>query len=62
PSKSRAKNILIVGGKTYQFKVTIFYQESKIWQRLLIFYFCLLFIYFLLNIYKGIFSRWKTKI
>lgn len=34
--KGRIKNILIVNGKIYQFKVTLFYQGSKIWQRLLI--------------------------
>lgn len=38
PPNSRGQNILVVDGKTYQFKVTIFYQESKVWQRLVIFY------------------------
>lgn len=34
--KGRIKNILIVNGKIYQFKVTLFYQGSTIWQRLLV--------------------------
>ncbi len=34
----RIKNILIVNGKTYQFKVTLFYQKSAVWIRLIIFY------------------------
>ena len=38
PPWAREQNILMVNGKTYQFKVTIFYQESKVWQRLIIFY------------------------
>ncbi len=50
--KDRAKNILVVDGKTYQFKVTIFYQESSILARLLIFYTCLLFIYLFFKITK----------
>ena len=32
----RIKNILIVDGKIYQFKVTLFYQGSRVWQRLLV--------------------------
>jgi len=36
PPKARIKNILIVDGKIYQFKVTIYYQGSKVWQRLLV--------------------------
>lgn len=39
PPKSREQNIMVVNGKTYQFKITLFYQESKVWQRLIIFYF-----------------------
>lgn len=58
PSK-RVKNILIVDGKIYQFKVTLFYQESKIWQRLLIFYLILLIILLLYRNYSSIFSRWR---
>ncbi len=38
PSKSREQNIIVVDGKTYQFKVTIFYQKSAVWIRLIIFY------------------------
>lgn len=57
----RAKNILIVNGKTYQFKVTLFYQESKIWQRLLVFYLILILIYLLILSYKGIFKRWQKE-
>ena len=38
PAKSREQNIFVVDGKTYQFKVTIFYQKSVVWIRLIIFY------------------------
>ena len=38
PPKSREQNILIVNGKTYQFKMTIFYQKSVVWIRLIVFY------------------------
>lgn len=36
PPERRIKNILIVNGKTYRFKVTLFYQGSKVWQRVLV--------------------------
>jgi len=38
PPWAQKQNILIVNGKTYQFKVTVFYQTSSIWMRLIIFY------------------------
>lgn len=56
--KGRIQNILIVDGKTYQFKVTLFYQESKVWQRLLVFYLSLFLIYLLIKSYLGIIARW----
>lgn len=59
--KRRIKNILIVDGKTYQFKVTLFYQESKVWQRLLVFYLSLLFSYLLVKSYLRIIAEWKRK-
>lgn len=52
PGPRRIKNILIVNGKTYQFKITLFYQESKIWARLLVFYLTLISIYLLILGYK----------
>lgn len=60
PSK-RVKNILIVDGTTYRFKVTLFYQESKLWTRLLVFYLTLLAIFFLFRIYINLLQRWKQK-
>lgn len=57
----RIKNILIVDGKTYQFKVTLFYQESKVWQRLLVFYLSVLFGYLLIKSYSRIITEWKRK-
>lgn len=59
PVKSRPQNIFIVNGVTYQFKVTLFYQESRIWQRLLIFYLSVTALYFLVNSYKEWFKKWK---
>jgi len=59
PPPKRIKNILIVDGKTYQFKVTLFYQESKIWPRIIIFYSSLLMVYLLCKSYQGIWLRWK---
>ncbi|HUW24326.1 MAG TPA: hypothetical protein VMW04_01730 [Patescibacteria group bacterium] len=55
----RVKNILIVDGKVYQFKVTLFYQESKVWQRLLIFYLTLGVTYLLYRAYWELFQRWQ---
>lgn len=60
PAKSRAQNILIVNGKTYQFKVTIFYQESKTWSRILIFYLTMTAIYFLDKYFKEWLGRWPA--
>lgn len=57
----RVKNILIVNGETYQFKVTLFYQESQVWQRLFVFYSILILSYLVFVAYKGIFERWKKK-
>lgn len=52
PPKSRKKNILLVDGKIYKFKVTLFYQESKLWQRLIIFYLSLFLFYLILGEYS----------
>ena len=57
PPQSREQFILLVNGKVYQFKVTIFYQESKLWQRLLVFYLTLGGLYFLVLAFKGIYKR-----
>jgi hypothetical protein len=59
PSQRRIKNILTIDGKTYQFKVTLFYQESKLWQRLLVFYLSLIAIYLILVAYEGLWQKWK---
>lgn len=59
PSR-RIKNILIVKGKIYQFKVTLFYQEGKVWQRLLVFYLIILTVLLLAKSFEGIYKRWKT--
>lgn len=55
----RITNILVVNGKTYQFKVTLFYQESRLWQRLLIFYLILLSGYGLIWGFSGIYRRFN---
>lgn len=52
PQITRDKNILFINGKVYQFKVTLFYQESKTWARLLVFYATILCIYLLVVGYK----------
>lgn len=59
PVESRPKNIFIVNGVTYQFKITLFYQGSKIWQRLVIFYLTTGAIYLLYVSYRQWFKRWK---
>lgn len=61
PPKHRLKNILVVNGKTYQFKITIFYQASHLWQRLLVYYLILAFSYLIILSYKGIVERWKKQ-
>ena len=61
PPAARVKNILIVNGKTYQFKITIFYQESAIWQRLLIYYLSLITIWLIYKAYLEIWLRWQKK-
>ncbi len=55
----RIKNILLIDGKVYQFKVTLFYQESKVWQRLLVFYLTLGATYLLYQAYLGLYQRWQ---
>jgi len=57
PPKSRIKNILLVDGKVYKFKVTLFYQESKLWPRLLIFYLSLFLFYLILEEYSKILTK-----
>ena len=59
PPARRIKNILIVNGKTYRFKVTLFYQETAVWQRLAVFYLSLLAVYFLYQTYLGLWQRWQ---
>ncbi|RJR24534.1 hypothetical protein C4578_02845 [Candidatus Microgenomates bacterium] len=61
PPERRAKNILVVNGKTYQFKITLFYQESLPWQRLFVFYSILVLSYLVFLAYKGIIERWKKE-
>lgn len=60
-SSKRIKNILIVDGRTYRFKITLFYQESELWQRLVIFYACLLFFILIPKTYLKIFREIKKK-
>ena len=56
PVKQRGKNIIVVNGKTYQFKITLYRQYSSWWQRLLIWWgICLLIILIYLAI-KVIFA------
>lgn len=59
PPSRRIKNILVVNGKTYQFKVTLFYQESQLWQRLLVFYLSLSVSYFVFLAYQRLFLKFK---
>ena len=59
PPESRPQNILNVNGKTYQFKITLFYQESKLWQRLIIFYLTVAASYLLFKFYLEILNKWK---
>lgn len=61
PPEKRVKNILIVNGKTYQFKVTLFYQESALWQRLLVFYLVLGASWAVVNAFRGIYQRWQKE-
>ncbi len=59
PPESRIANILIVNGKTYQFKITLYYQESHLWQRLIIFYLCIVFVYLLLRSFEQIIAGFR---
>jgi hypothetical protein len=59
--EKRIKNILSVDGRVYQFKVTLFYQESEIWQRLLVFYLTLGATYLLYQAYLGLYQRWRKR-
>lgn len=61
PPKSRPKNILLVDGRVYQFKVTLFYQESKIWQRLLIFWLSCFACWLIYKVYKEVWEEWQKK-
>lgn len=60
PPKQRIKNVLIVNGRTYQFKVTLFYQESEVWQRLIVFYLILFCSYQLIKNYMRFLRRIVT--
>ncbi len=57
PPKSREQNIFVVNGKIYQFKITLFYQESKVWQRLVIFYLAIGLGYLLIEEIKEFIKR-----
>jgi len=57
PPKKRIKNILLINGKTYQFKVTLFYQESKVWSRLVVFYASILCAYLLFISFKNLLGK-----
>lgn len=57
--KGRIKNILFIEGKVYQFKVTLYYQESKAWQRLIIFYLTLIVVYLTFDSINRLLKRWK---
>jgi hypothetical protein len=62
PPNKRIKNILFINGKEYQFKITLYYQESNLIIRLAIFYFILIGIYILFNFYHDLVKRWKKEI
>ena len=59
PEKQRIKNILVVNGKVYRFKVTLFYQGSQAWQRLLIWWGIWVLGYLLLVQYKKIYATFR---
>lgn len=57
--KARIKNILIVNGRVYQFKVTLFYQSSKVWQRLAVWWGIWILGYLLFVQYKKIYAAFR---
>jgi len=57
--KARIKNILIVNGKTYQFKVTLYYQESNMFIRLFVYYLILSLSYILFKEIRNLFVSLK---
>jgi len=59
--EDREKNILVVNGKTCQFKITLFYQESALWQRLLVYYLTLVSIWGIIYGFRGIYLRWQKE-
>jgi len=59
PPKGRIKNILIVNGKIYDFKVTLYYQGSGIWQRLLVWWGIWGLGYLLFVQYKKIYAAFR---
>jgi hypothetical protein len=61
PPEAREKNALVVDGQPYQFKVTLYYQPSPVWARLIVFYLILGLIYGLVLSYRGIYQRWQKK-
>jgi hypothetical protein len=60
--EDREQNVLIANGRTYQFKITLYYQESQIWQRLLVFYLILALTYFIFRAIAGVIERAKADI
>ena len=54
PVKERSKNIMIVNGKVYQFKITLYVQYASWWKRLLIWWGITVGLYFLFLAAKSI--------
>lgn len=61
PPKHRAQFKLLIGDHVYDFKITLFYQQSKTWQRLVVFYLSLLIFWFAVKGYKELIQRWQNK-
>lgn len=60
PPAQRIQNAPFVNNRSYAFKITVFYQPTPVWQRLLVFYFTVGLIYLLVRQYKGLIKRIST--
>ena len=57
PPGQRIQNAPFVNSRTYAFKITVYYQPTPVWQRLLVFYLVVGLIFVLINQYIGLLNR-----
>ena len=57
PPAQRIQNAPFVNNRSYAFKITVYYQPTPVWQRLIVFYLTLGLVYVLIMQYVGLVKR-----